>query len=67
MTEDKGFTLINEFPAVTTEQWESAIQTDLKGAEYDKKLLWKTDEKITVHPSTTKICKSRRSTQSYPR
>jgi methylmalonyl-CoA mutase len=50
MTEDKGFTLINEFPAVSTEQWESAIQTDLKGADYDKKLLWKTDEKITVHP-----------------
>ena len=50
MTEEKNFTLINEFPAVTTEQWESAIQTDLKGADYDKKLLWKTDEKITVHP-----------------
>jgi methylmalonyl-CoA mutase len=50
MTQDKKFTLIDEFPAVSTEQWESVIHADLKGADYDKKLLWKTDEKITVRP-----------------
>jgi methylmalonyl-CoA mutase len=50
MTQDKKLTLLNDFPAVSTEQWESVIKTDLKGADYDKKLLWRSDEKITVRP-----------------
>jgi len=50
MTHDTKLTLLNDFPAVTTEEWESVIHTDLKGADYDKKLLWKTDEKVTVRP-----------------
>jgi len=50
MTEEPGFTLIEDFPAVSTDQWESAILADLKGADYDKKLLWKTDEEIVVRP-----------------
>ena len=50
MTQDKPLTLLNDFPAVPTEQWEKVIHDDLKGGDYDKKLLWKTDEKITVRP-----------------
>jgi methylmalonyl-CoA mutase len=50
MTQNKNLTLLGDFPAVTTQQWESVIQADLKGADYDKKLLWKADEKITVRP-----------------
>ncbi|MCF0177039.1 MAG: acyl-CoA mutase large subunit family protein [Bacteroidales bacterium] len=42
--------LFAEFPAVTTEQWEAAINTDLKGADYDKKLVWKTQEGFNVRP-----------------
>ena len=34
--------LFAEFPPVTTEQWEEVINKDLKGADYDKKLVWKT-------------------------
>jgi methylmalonyl-CoA mutase len=30
--------------------WETAIQKDLKGADYDKKLVWRTDEGIPVRP-----------------
>ncbi len=30
------------FPPVTTAQWEALIQADLKGADYDKRLVWKT-------------------------
>ncbi len=41
---------LNEFPPVTTEQWEQAILKDLKGADYDKRLKWRTDEGITVKP-----------------
>ena len=42
--------LFEGFPAVSTEQWEQLIQKDLKGADYAKKLLWKTDEGLVVKP-----------------
>ncbi len=42
--------LFNEFPPVSSEQWEEVIQKDLKGADYDKKLMWKTLEGFKVKP-----------------
>jgi methylmalonyl-CoA mutase len=42
--------LFSEFPPVSTEQWETVITKDLKGAEYEKKLIWKTPEGINVRP-----------------
>jgi methylmalonyl-CoA mutase len=42
--------LFGEFPAVTTEAWEEQIAIDLKGADYDKKLVWKTLEGFHVRP-----------------
>lgn len=39
-----------EFRAIPTAEWEAAIRADLKGADFDKKLLWHTDEGITVCP-----------------
>ena len=42
--------LFAEFPPVTTEQWEEVINKDLKGADYDKKLVWKTQEGFSVRP-----------------
>ncbi len=42
--------LLADFPPVTTEQWMQAVQKDLKGADFDKKLLWRTDEGIAVRP-----------------
>ncbi len=50
MTKDLRFTILDEFPAVTTAEWEKVIAADLKGADYDKKLLWQSDEKIVVRP-----------------
>ncbi len=47
MSEKKLFT---EFPPLTTEQWEAVIQVDLKGADYQKKLIWKNIEGIDVNP-----------------
>ena len=35
---------------MTTEQWEAVIQKDLKGADYNKKLVWKTAEGFPVKP-----------------
>ncbi|MBQ1819868.1 MAG: methylmalonyl-CoA mutase small subunit, partial [Bacteroidales bacterium] len=47
MTDEKLFT---EFPPVSTEQWEATINKDLKGADYEKKLVWRTDEGFQVRP-----------------
>ncbi len=50
MTNTKQESLFAEFPAVSTEQWESVINKDLKGADYDRKLVWKSAEGINVRP-----------------
>ena len=42
--------LFAEFPPVSTEQWEAAITADLKGADYEKKLVWRTAEGFNVRP-----------------
>ena len=42
--------LFAEFPPVSTEQWESVIAVDLKGADYEKKLVWRTAEGLNVRP-----------------
>ena len=42
--------LFEEFPPVTTEQWEAVIAKDLKGADYNKKLVWRTAEGFSVKP-----------------
>src|SRR5450755_3939170 len=39
-----------EFPPIPTSAWEAVIQKDLKGADYDKKLVWRTDDGIAVRP-----------------
>jgi methylmalonyl-CoA mutase len=42
--------LRNDFPPVPAEGWEEAIRKDLKGADYDRKLLWRSEEGVTVRP-----------------
>jgi methylmalonyl-CoA mutase len=42
--------LFAEFPPITTEQWMEKITTDLKGADFTKKLVWKTNEGFQVNP-----------------
>jgi methylmalonyl-CoA mutase len=42
--------LFSEFPEVTTRQWEERINADLKGKDYDKALVWRTNEGIKVMP-----------------
>ena len=39
-----------DFPAVPTAVWEAAIAKDLKGADYKKKLVWRTEEGLAVRP-----------------
>lgn len=42
--------LFQEFPPIPTQSWEEIIQKDLKGGDYDKKLIWKTLEGFPVRP-----------------
>ena len=42
--------LFTEFSPTTTEQWIEKITTDLKGAPFDKKLVWRTNEGFNVFP-----------------
>ena len=42
--------LFSEFPPISTEKWEEVINKDLKGADYEKKLVWKTIEGFKVKP-----------------
>jgi methylmalonyl-CoA mutase len=47
---DENKKLFSEFPPVTTAEWEGKITADLKGADYDKKLVWKTIEGFNIKP-----------------
>ena len=42
--------LFSEFPPISTATWEDKIIADLKGADYTKKLRWKTGEGFDVKP-----------------
>ncbi len=42
--------LFTEFPPVETAQWEEVITADLKGADYERKLVWRTAEGFNVRP-----------------
>ncbi len=42
--------LLRDFPPVTTAAWEAAIARDLKGADYEKKLIWHTEEGLAIKP-----------------
>ncbi|MBN1199548.1 MAG: methylmalonyl-CoA mutase small subunit [Bacteroidales bacterium] len=42
--------LFHEFPPVSVEEWEQKIVSDLKGADYDKTLIWKSPEGFPVKP-----------------
>lgn len=42
--------LFDMFPPVTTEEWLAKINVDLKGADFNKKLVWRTNEGFNVQP-----------------
>ena len=46
--------LFNEFQPATSEDWKNKIIEDLKGADYDKKMIWRTSEGFNVNPFYTK-------------
>ena len=42
--------LFTDFPPVSTSEWKEKVITDLKGADFDKKLVWRTKEGFNVQP-----------------
>ncbi|MEG0454453.1 MAG: methylmalonyl-CoA mutase small subunit [Bacteroides sp.] len=42
--------LFSDFSPVSTEKWMEKVTADLKGADYEKKLVWKTNEGFKVKP-----------------
>jgi methylmalonyl-CoA mutase len=47
---EKKLNLLADFPAVSTQEWMNKITADLKGADFNKKLVWKTNEGFNVMP-----------------
>ena len=47
---EKKMNLLADFPSVSAQQWMDKITADLKGADFDKKLVWKTNEGFSVLP-----------------
>jgi methylmalonyl-CoA mutase len=45
--------LFDEFPPITPEQWEQIVISDLKGADYEKKLISRTIDGIPIKPYYT--------------
>ncbi|MFR9503276.1 MAG: methylmalonyl-CoA mutase family protein [Rikenellaceae bacterium] len=50
MTKTNQERLFAEFPEVSTATWEEVINKDLKGADYARKLVWRTAEGFNVRP-----------------
>ena len=50
MSKKKAAPLFEEFPPVFAKAWKQKIQYDLKGADYNKELVWKSREGIHVKP-----------------
>ena len=42
--------LFTEFKAPTRQEWLDKIQVDLKGADFNKRLVWRTNEGFNVQP-----------------
>ncbi|MEO8934694.1 MAG: methylmalonyl-CoA mutase subunit beta, partial [Xanthomarina sp.] len=42
--------LFSDFSEVSSKEWKQKIQADLKGADYNETLIWKTNEGIDVKP-----------------
>jgi methylmalonyl-CoA mutase len=42
--------LFTDFPPVSTDEWIEVVTNDLKGADFQKKLVWRTKEGFNVKP-----------------
>ncbi|MDE5567566.1 MAG: methylmalonyl-CoA mutase small subunit [Muribaculaceae bacterium] len=47
---EKKEKLFDQFPGISYEEWRAKVETDLKGADFNKKLVWRTNEGFNVQP-----------------
>ncbi|MEI6276356.1 MAG: methylmalonyl-CoA mutase family protein [Prolixibacteraceae bacterium] len=47
---EKDIKILAEFPPISSAAWEEQINIDLKGKDYEKSLVWKTNEGFNVRP-----------------
>ena len=47
---EKNISLFEEFPPVSTDEWMAKIEADLKGRDFEKALVWRTNEGFSVKP-----------------
>ncbi len=50
MADKSNQPLFKDFPPVSTEEWMEVVTTDLKGADFEKRLVWQTSEGLKVRP-----------------
>ncbi len=66
MTESKD-KLFAEFPPVSTQEWMEKVTADLKGADFNRKLVWRTNEGFDLKPMyRSEDIKDLKSTDSLP-
>ena len=42
--------LFDQFPQTSYQEWRAKVEADLKGADFNKKLVWRTNEGFNVEP-----------------
>lgn len=47
---EKKEKLFDQFPGVSYDEWRAKVEADLKGADFNKKLVWRTNEGFNVQP-----------------
>ncbi len=47
---EKKEKLFDQFPEVSYDEWKAKVEADLKGADFNKKLVWRTNEGFNVQP-----------------
>lgn len=47
---DERLTLLDDFPPVSEEEWRARIEKDLRGADFDERLVWHTLDDFGVQP-----------------
>lgn len=47
---EKKELLFDQFPGISYEEWRAKVEADLKGADFNKKLVWRTNEGFNVQP-----------------
>ncbi len=47
---EKKEKLFDQFPGISYDEWRAKVETDLKGADFHKKLVWRTNEGFNVQP-----------------